>query len=98
MSKFLKSAYAVVLLITSISLFSCSSKGGKNLTPVNIQPIVVEKDGYKYTMNPRLELLLIGLRLAENPFFYNNVYGDNEYVTSVDSFFEKHKEHNFVKS
>ena len=98
MSKFLKSACTLALLITSISLFSCSAKGGKNLTPVNIEPIVVEKDGYKYTMNPRLELLLIGLRLAENPDYYNNVYGDNEYVSSVDSFFEKHKEHAFVKS
>ncbi|MCR4735629.1 MAG: DUF4932 domain-containing protein [Treponema sp.] len=98
MSKFLKSACAVVLLITSISLFSCSKNGGKSLTPVNIQPIELEKDGYTYKMDPRLELLLIGLRLAENPDYYNNVYGDNEYVTSVDSFFEKHKEHAFVKS
>ncbi|MBP3742600.1 MAG: DUF4932 domain-containing protein [Treponema sp.] len=98
MSKFLKSACTLALLITSISLFSCSTKGGKNLTPVNIQPIEVEKDGFTYKMDPRLELLLIGLRLAENPFFYNNVYGDNEYVSSVDSFFEKHKEHSFVKS
>ena len=55
MSKFLKSTCSLALLITSISLFSCSSKGGKNLTPVNIEPIVVEKDGYTYKMEPRLE-------------------------------------------
>ncbi len=98
MSKFLKSTITLTLLFASFFTLSCSSKGKNNLTPVNIQAIEVEKDGSIYTMDPRMELLLIGLRLAENPIFYSNIYGNNDYVTSVDSFFEKHKEAAFVKS
>lgn len=81
------------------SLFtSCSKKS--QLTPVNIKPIVYQNENVIVKVDPKLELLLIGLRLAEVDIFKNNYYTQDysQFVDGVDSLFAKQKEHPFVKN
>ena len=92
MKKLLFTALAALTLLTG-----CSKKA--ELTPVEIKPIVYQTDNITVKVDPKLELLLIALRLAEvEPFSYN-YYGQDysQFVDGVDKLFEKQKEHPFVK-
>ena len=96
MKKLLYTALATLALFASL-FTSCSKKS--QLTPVNIKPIVYQNENVTVKVDPKLELLLIGLRLAEVDIFKNNYYGQDysQFVDGVDSLFAKQKEHPFVK-
>ena len=88
--------------LTALSLFAllftgCSKKS--ELTPVNINPIVYQTDNITIKVDPKLELLMIALRLAEvEPFSYNYYSQDySQFVDGVDKLFAKQKEHPLVK-
>ncbi len=98
MKKLLIATIAALTLLASISLFtSCSKKS--ELTPVNIKPIVYQTDNITIKVDPKLELLLIALRLAEVQPFSNNYYNQDysQFVDGVDNLFAKQKDHPFVK-
>lgn len=98
MKKLLIATIAALTLSASISLFtSCSKKS--ELTPVNIKPIVYQTDNITIKVDPKLELLLIALRLAEVQPFSNNYYNQDysQFVDGVDNLFAKQKDHPFVK-
>ncbi len=89
---------AALTVFTSATLFtSCSKKS--ELTPVNIKPIVYQNDNVTIKVEPKLELLMIALRLAEIEPFSNNYYGQEygQFVDGVDNLFAKQKEHPLVK-
>lgn len=91
-------ASAALTVFTSISLFtSCSKKA--ELTPVNINPIVYQNDNVTIKVDPKLELLMIALRLAEVEPFSTNYYGQEyaQFVDGVDNLFAKQKDHPLVK-
>ena len=88
--------------LTALTLFAllftgCSKKS--ELTPVNINPIVYQTDNITIKVDPKLELLLIALRLAEVEPFSINFYGQeySQFVDGVDSLFAKQKDHPLVK-
>ena len=87
----------MALLATPFFLVSCSKKAV--LTPVNIQPIVYQTDNVTVTVEPKIELIMIALRLAEVEPFRNNVYGQeySQYLDGVDKIFANQKEHPLVK-
>ena len=98
MKKLFIATIAALTLLASISLFtSCSKKS--ELTPVNIKPIVYQNDNITIKVDPKLELLLIALRLAEVEPFSINYYGQEyaQFVDGVDNLFAKQKEHPLVK-
>ncbi len=98
MKKLLIATIAALTVLASISLFtSCSKKS--ELTPVNIKPIVYQNENITVKVDPKLELLLIALRLADWSPFNQNAYGQDygPYIDGVDKFFEKQKDHPFVK-
>ena len=98
MKKLLIATIAALTLLASISLFtSCSKKS--ELTPVNIKPIVYQNDNITIKVDPKLELLMIALRLAEVQPFSNNYYNQDysQFVDGVDNLFAKQKDHPFVK-
>lgn len=98
MKKLLIATIAALTLLASISLFtSCSKKS--ELTPVNIKPIVYQNDNITIKVDPKLELLMIALRLAEVEPFSINYYGQEyaQFVDGVDNLFAKQKEHPLVK-
>ena len=98
MKKLLIATLAALTLLASISLFtSCSKKS--ELTPVNIKPIVYQNDNITIKVDPKLELLMIALRLAEVEPFSINYYGQEyaQFVDGVDNLFAKQKEHPLVK-
>lgn len=98
MKKLLIATIAALTLLASISLFtSCSKKS--ELTPVNIKPIVYQNDNITIKVDPKLELLLIALRLAEVEPFSINYYSQDysQFVDGVDNLFAKQKDHPFVK-
>ena len=98
MKKLFIAALAALTVLASISLFtSCSKKA--ELTPVNIKPIVYQNDNITIKVDPKLELLLIALRLAEVEPFSINYYGQEyaQFVDGVDNLFAKQKEHPLVK-
>lgn len=95
----------LICLLTLIALFtalfnciSCSNK--KALTPVNLQPVVFTHENITIKVDPKIELLLIGLRLGEcEPLSYS-VYNStfSEFVDGVDKMMENQKSHPFVKA
>ena len=98
MKKLLIATIAALTLLASISLFtSCSKKS--ELTPVNIKPIVYQNDNITINVDPKLELLMIALRLAEVEPFSINYYGQEyaQFVDGVDNLFAKQKDHPLVK-
>lgn len=98
MKKLLIATIAALTLLASISLFtSCSKKS--ELTPVNIKPIVYQTDNITIKVDPKLELLLIALRLAEVEPFSINYYGQDyaQFVDGIDNLFAKQKDHPLVK-
>lgn len=98
MKKLLIATIAALTLLASISLFtSCSKKS--ELTPVNIKPIVYQNDNITIKVDPKLELLLIALRLAEVEPFSINYYGQDyaQFVDGIDNLFAKQKDHPLVK-
>ena len=98
MKKLLIATLAALTVLASISLFtSCSKKS--ELTPVNIKPIVYQNDNITIKVDPKLELLMIALRLAEVEPFSINYYGQEyaQFVDGVDNLFAKQKEHPLVK-
>ena len=92
MKKLLYTALAAITLFTS-----CSKK--TELTPVNIKPIIYQNENVTIKVEPKLELLMIALRLAEVVPFSNNAYSQDysQYVDGVDKLFEKQKDHPIVK-
>ena len=95
---FTTSLAALASLTLFASLFtSCSKKS--ELTPVNIKPIVYQTDNITIKVDPKLELLLIALRLAEIEPFSINYYSQDysQFVDGVDNLFAKQKDHPFVK-
>lgn len=89
---------ALASLILFASLFTgCSKK--TELTPVDIKPIVYQTDNITVKVDPKLELLLIALRLAEVEPFSINYYSQDysQFVDGVDNLFAKQKDHPFVK-
>ena len=92
MKKLLFTALAALTLFTG-----CSKKS--ELTPVEIKPIVYQTDNITVKVDPKIELLLIALRLAEvEPFSYNYYSQDySQFVDGVDNLFAKQKDHPFVK-
>ncbi len=92
MKKLLYTVLAALLLFTS-----CSKKS--ELTPVNIKPIVYQNDNVTVKVEPKLELFMIALRLAEVEPFSNNYYGQEyaQFVDGVDNLFAKQKDHPLVK-
>ncbi len=98
MKKLLIATIAALTVLASISLFtSCSKKS--ELTPVNIKPIVYQNDNITIKVDPKLELLMIALRLAEVEPFSINYYGQEyaQFVDGVDNLFAKQKDHPLVK-
>lgn len=98
MKKLLIATIAALTVLASISLFtSCSKKS--ELTPVNIKPIVFQTDNITIKVDPKLELLLIALRLAEVEPFSINYYGQDyaQFVDGIDNLFAKQKDHPLVK-
>ncbi|MCR5766243.1 MAG: DUF4932 domain-containing protein [Treponema sp.] len=89
---------ALASLIMLASLFTSCSKKTK-LTPVEIKPIVYQTDNITVKVDPKLELLMIALRLAEVEPFSTNYYGQEygQFVDGVDNLFAKQKDHPFVK-
>ena len=92
MKKLLYTVLAALLLFTS-----CSKKS--ELTPVNIKPIVYQTDNITVKVEPKLELLMIALRLAEVEPFSINYYGQEyaQFVDGIDNLFAKQKDHPLVK-
>ncbi|BDC94608.1 DUF4932 domain-containing protein [Treponema bryantii] len=89
---------ALLTIVTAFTLFtSCSKKS--ELSPVNINPVVYQNDNVTIKVDPKLELLMIALRLAEIEPFSFNYYGQDysQFVDGVDNLFAKQKEHPFVK-
>lgn len=87
-----------IATLATLTLFtSCSKKS--ELTPVNIKPIVYQTDNITIKVDPKLELLLIALRLAEIEPFSINYYSQDysQFVDGVDNLFAKQKDHPFVK-
>ena len=99
MKKLFTTSLAVLASLTLFSsLFTgCSKKS--ELTPVNIKPIVYQTDNITVKVEPKLELLLIALRLAEVEPFFHNYYGQEyaQFVDGVDNLFAKQKDHPLVK-
>ena len=96
MKKLLYTALATLALFASL-FTSCSKKS--ELTPVNIKPIVYQTDNITIKVDPKLELLLIALRLAEIEPFSINYYGQEyaQFVDGIDNLFAKQKDHPLVK-
>lgn len=95
---FTTSLAALASLILFASLFTgCSKKS--ELIPVNIKPIVYQTDNITVKVDPKLELLMIALRLAEVEPFSHNDYGQeySQFVDGVDNLFAKQKDHPLVK-
>ena len=91
-------AFATISLFASFSMFtSCSKKA--QLRPVNIQPLVYQNDNVTVEVDPKLELIMIALRLAEIEPFCNNYYGQDysQYLEGVDKIFQNQKDHPLVK-
>ncbi len=86
-----------VILTASLNFVSCSKKA--ELTPVEIKPIVYQNDNLTVQVDPRVELFLIALRLAEIEPFNQNAYGQeySQYLEGVDKIFAKQKDHPLVK-
>ena len=87
-----------IAALATLTLFtSCSKKS--ELTPVNIKPIVYQTDNITIKVDPKLELLLIALRLAEIEPFSINYYGQEyaQFVDGIDNLFAKQKDHPLVK-
>lgn len=87
-----------IAALATLTLFtSCSKKA--ELTPVNIKPIVYQTDNITVKVDPKLELLMIALRLAEVEPFSHNDYGQeySQFVDGVDNLFAKQKDHPLVK-
>lgn len=99
MKKLFHNAIAPLASLALLASFftSCSKKS--ELTPVNIKPIVYQKDNVTVKVDPKLELLMIALRLAEVDIFKNNYYSQDysQFVDGVDNLFSKQKEHPLVK-
>ena len=89
--------FLAVILTASLNFVSCSKKA--ELTPVDIKPIVYQADNITVKVEPKLELLLIALRLVEVQPFSNNYYNQDysQFVDGVDNLFAKQKDHPFVK-
>ena len=89
--------FFAITLTASLILTSCSKKA--ELTPVDIKPIVYQTDNITVKVEPKLELLMIALRLAEVQPFSINYYGQEyaQFVDGVDNLFAKQKEHPLVK-
>lgn len=87
----------LAVITASLNFVSCSKKA--ELTPVDIKPIVYQTDNITVKVEPKLELLLIALRLAEVQPFSNNYYNQDysQFVDGVDNLFAKQKDHPFVK-
>lgn len=96
MKKLLYTALASLALFASL-FTSCSKKS--QLTPVNIKPIVYQNENVTVKVDPKLELLLIALRLAEIEPFSINYYGQEyaQFVDGIDNLFAKQKDHPLVK-
>ena len=94
---FLTFAALTALIAATLTLPSCSKKS--ELIPLNLQPIVYQNENITFTVDPKLELLMIAMRLAEWEPFSIDAYSDNynQYNTAIDKFFEKQKDHPFVK-
>lgn len=92
-----KTIHAIAVLTACIIFISCSKKTA--LTPVNIQPLVYQNDNVTAEVDPKLELLMIALRLAEVEPFSSNYYGSDysQYLDGVDKIFQNQKEHPLVK-
>lgn len=86
---------SIILLLCALPLLfvSCSKK--VKLNPVELEPIVIQEGNVSYQMDPRAELLMIAMRLAEVDSF--TFESSNDYVSGIDKIFEKYKEHAFVK-
>ena len=92
-------AIASLTVFTSLTLFtSCSKKA--ELTPVNIKPIVYQNENVTVKVDPKLELLMIAMRLAEIRPFSNDYYGQeySQFVVGVDKLFANQKNHPLVKT
>ena len=92
-----KNLLAFAVLAATLTLTSCSKK--VEIKALNLQPVVYQNDGITYTVDPKLELLMIAMRLADWPPFSHDSYGDQycQYVDGIDKFFEKQKDHPFIK-
>ena len=92
-----KTIRILAALAAALTFVSCSKKA--ELTPVNIQPIVYQNDNVTVEADPKLELIMIALRLAEVSPFSDNYYGSDytQYLEGVDRIFQKQKDHPLVK-
>lgn len=88
----MKRKYLSFILLPFI-LLSCSKK--VELTPVNIEPYVLEDKNVTYIVNPKVELFFIACSLADIPFY--SYVEDNNYLTATSNMFEKFKDHALVK-
>lgn len=90
----MKNVIPILLGAFALIFTSCSKK--VELTPVNIEPIIVENGNVTYKVDPRIEILMAAYRLAEFNFAMIEG-GAGEYLSGIDKILEKQKEHPLVK-
>lgn len=94
----------LILTIILLSLFlgqafaAPKSKKNKELEPIQIEPIVqTDEYGTIYQTSPQLDIIGIICRLADYEIFSGNSTDEDNYITRIDNFFSKYKEHKAVK-
>ena len=89
---------ATLALAASLTFVSCSKNA--DFTPVEIQAIKFQHENITITVDPKTELLLVGLRLSGMEPFNQNPYGQeySQYIDGIDKLCEKQKDHPFVKT
>ena len=98
MKKLFYTPLALLAFAASFSITACSKKA--KLTPIELKPITYQHENITVNVDPKIELILIGLRLSEQEPFNQNAYGQeySQYIDGVDKICEKQKNHPFVKT
>ncbi|MCQ2592393.1 MAG: DUF4932 domain-containing protein [Treponema sp.] len=84
-----------------ISLFGSLFAAPKKV--LELEPVVIDLPSkttaeFTYAIDPRVEIVSILCRLAEFQEFSLNYQGENEFLSQIDTLFEKYKNHKLVKT
>lgn len=80
-------------LLAASALFFTSCKKKTNLQPINISPVQIQTENVTFQIEPKREILMIALHLAN----VNAFQSQYDYVINIDRMFEKQKDHALIK-
>ena len=98
MKKLFNTFLLLLALVSSLSITACSKK--TKLTQIELKTISYQHENLTVNVDPKIELLLVGLRLSEQEPFNQNAYGQEyaQYLEGVDKICGNQKNHPFVKT